>query len=487
VNTSIRNISVTPATVSATSTDRKSIVSAYIPALLLMLILGGVLLYFWGEAWFKTESFFVIFFICLAAGVIITTITSPSYIAALFLTAFILRVLIALGVYYYLYNHYGFRGFEGNDDLHWDTTARLLISGKVPLGAAVGSWFSAGYAFIAAAIYKLAGPGALAPRIFNSMIGGLVVVAGYHLTRELFSEERLARLVAVWLVLLPTLLFWSTAFHKDILISLLMTTGLYACVRMYKRGYDFVAVGLFVFSVIAITLIRTYAGHILLLTGILAAVYRAWREKNVIGSAFRILLVLIIVGGIGLALYEGIGRKEVIDVQAQYVERGASLEKSMEKITSRQQNKGVSALMYSFPLPVRLLVGPFLSLLSPVPPGFAWSRNFSYSVLSVFQPLQLLLFPYIVFGFGIALFRPHDRAPGMILLLPAISITLAASSIYAIGQIPKYRIMIEPLLVIMAVRIYYESTFSRRGIFLLCSLMAGISAVAIYVFLKFIV
>lgn len=457
--------------------------SYYMMALISGLLFLGFLIHAWGQEWVDLNSFLLIFFICLVSGTAVTCISSPRFIVPLFLTAFLIRVVLAIIVYHYLLENYGFKGLEGNDDLYWDSIGRQLASGRVPLAEALRKYFSIGFGLVTAGVYKVGGYSYLNPRVLNSLFGAWVAVAGYHLAHEIFEDERLARRVALWLVFFPVLLFWSTAFHKDILICLFMTVGVYACLRMYKRGTGFLTLCLFFSSVIFITLIRTLAGPILILTGITAIIFRA-KRKNLVSGGIGMLVFLTFALGVGIFIYKEIGRQEMVDIQGQYLDRAQSLENSSKKIADKQAHKGVSAIMYAGPPLLRFISGPIITLISPVPPGFVWRQNFSYSFLSMFQPLQLLLFPYIVIGFCRGLLKPQARAIGVVLLLPAIVVTLVANSFYAVGQITKYRIMVEPLLLILAAWVYHTSSSETRKLYLVCSIIAALLAGVTYYILR---
>ncbi|NCD09647.1 MAG: hypothetical protein EOL98_09500 [Negativicutes bacterium] len=443
-------------------------------------ILMIVLLFSWNENWFDLSSFMLIFVSCMIAGSTAILAFRSSHLFSLFLVGFLLRVLLAIGVYYYLANYYGFRGFEGNDDLYWDTTAKAILSGRIGWDQALRESFSAGFSLLTALIYKFAGLNPLGPRIVNSMFGALIPIVSYWLTLELFYDFKLARRVAVWLVFLPVLLFWSTAFQKDILICLCMTIGVYACIRLYKRNINIWSLIMLSASVILMSLLRTFAVYILILSGFFAVVYRAKRSGFVSGVAVAMLFVLFSVA-IGVLLSKVIGRHETFDLQGELTNRAASFEKSSQRLASGQ---GVSSLLTAAPRPVRLVIGPVITILSPVPPGFAWKRNFSYSYMSLFQPLQLWFFPFLVLGGIRAIRSSQARVDGVPLLLPAIVIALIANSFYAVGQITKYRIMIEPLLILIVVWAHYSSTSATRKICLVAAVGTAFLALFGYFVLR---
>lgn len=452
-------------------------------SIFMALLLLGILVVAWDEPWFKPASSMLAFFICLVAGTAVVWVTSPRFMVTLFLSGFFLRVALAILVYQYLSVDYGFKGFEGNDDLYWDQMARVLISGDVGWNEALRKYFSAGYVLVTATVYEVTGYNPLNPRIVNSLFGAWIGVAGYHLAREIFHDERLARRVVLWLTFFPVLLFWSTAFQKDILISLLVTIGMYACLRLYKRGSDVGTLCILFAAITAITLIRGFAGPMLALAGMLAIAYRA-RRKNLFSGGLSVLTVAAVAVGVGFLIYQGIGRQEILDVQGQYLDRAANFERSSASAAQRQAQGGVASVMYAGPRALRLIAGPVITLLSPVPPGFSWQSNFSYSFLSLFQPLQLLLFPYFLIGMARSVSRADARRKGVMLLLPPIVIALVANSFYAVGQITKYRVMVEPLLLILAGWIYYSSSPRQRRLYFVGSVIAGLLAACMYYILR---
>jgi hypothetical protein len=440
----------------------------------------GVLAWAMGKSWFELNSFLLLFFICLVVGVLLILAIGPRFLLPLFMAGFFLRVSLAIGVYYYLVTYYGFKGLEGNDDLYWNSVAKMLVSGKVSWHEALQEYFSVGFSFLTAAVYEIGGVNFLNPRIVNSLFGALIPVASYHLTQEIFADEKLSRRVANWLTFLPVLLFWSTAFHKDILICLCMTVGIYACVRLYKRGISIVVFAWLFVSIVLMILLRTFAGYILVLSSMVAVAYRA-KRRNILTGVLGILVFSVFIAGVGVIIYKGMGREETADIQGGILDRSASFEKSSEKIAA---GRGVSSILTSLPRPVRLVIGPVITLLSPIPPGFAWKKSFGYSCMSLFQPLQFLILPFILLGFSRAVIQTNARTAGALLLLPAIGITLISNSFYAVGQITKYRIMVEPLLIILAVWAYHTSSLRIRQYCLVIALSAPLLMMAVYIILR---
>jgi hypothetical protein len=236
-------------------------------------------------------------------------------------------------------------------------------------------------------------------------------------------------------------------------------------------------------SVVAIFLLRTFAGYILILT-CLCAVYYRLKKSSLVEGVGTILIFFILFMAIAFFVTKHMGREEVVNFQSAIIERAKSFEQSSEKIADRQYQKGVSSIMYAGPRALRLITGPVITLISPVPPGFAWKSNFSHSFLSVFQPLQLLLLPFFIFGFIKALFDPEARTSGVLLLLPPVMITLIANSFYAAGMITKYRIMVEPLLLILAAWIYHISSPKKRILFFTVSILLAFLTAAVYLILR---
>lgn len=443
------------------------------------------LFYFSDETWLPLDSMLLILAICLVGGLLTTILTSPFSIVLIFCSAFFIRATASIFIYRYLYLYYGFQGFEGNDDVFWDEQAKLLLSGGVSTEQALKEFFSAGYTFLISGVYLIGEPNPLTPRIVNSLVGSLVCVAGYHLANELFHDKRLARRIASLMAFFPVLIYWSAAFQKDILISLFMTTGVYACVKMYKQGFSIAMAVLLLLSVVAELFLRIFAGHLLAITALVALAYRA-KRKSLIGGTIGSIVMVVLILGIGSFVVSFSGRSDLTDFQEQYASRAQGFAQSSEKIARGGFADGVSARLTSAPLPVRLVIGPIITLISPVPPGFAWETNFVHSLLSVFQPLQLLLLPYIVAGIYRTLFKTNVRTSGMILLLPAIAVSLVANSFYAVGQITKYRIMIEPLLLLIAVWVYHSSSSNLRIRYFALSALLALSAIGSYIILKYL-
>lgn len=431
-----------------------------------------------GKPWFGLESQGIWIMSCAVVGMIMAFSTVPPFVARVCSGALFLRLAVALCCFGYLYSSYGFAGFEGNDDLHWDRQARQVVGGQSRWQDVLRNDFSPGYVLVTAATYKAVGAGPLAPRILNALLGSLLVLAVYVLARELQGDEGLSRLAAYWIALSPVLVYWSITFQKDILLALVLCFGLLMCVRLFRGGATLPIIVYLAASAVTLALIRPLAAHILLFTIGLSAVYRlkvrgVMRGISAVGTmALATILVMA-------AIAFGLDRTDLTDFQTQYLDRAAGFERS-----AVQAEGGVSTLLAGWPRTVRMLIGPVITVLSPLPPRLVWDDNFSYSFMSLFQPLQVLLLPYFVARLWKVVTDRSLRRTGAVLLVPAIILALAANSVYAVGQITKYRVMVEPLILLLGAWEFRYASRAARAACLLISGSLAAGAVLGYVLLK---
>ena len=432
--------------------------------------------------WFIPSSFGSVFFVCLIIGsatVWLTDWRHRRFLLFTFLIAFFVRVILAIVFYYYLLFYYGYNGFEMNDDWWWDFHGKLVASGGL---AALQTQFSAGYILFNAVIYKLAGPYPLNVRVANALIGALIPLAGFHLSKRLFeNDERLARRVATWLVWWPSQLVFSGLQQKDIVLALALTTGTLAIIQMYRDGVRLSSAMLFLGSLVIAASIRNFAADLLVLTAMFAAVHASYRNKRLFAGVWLLILVVGLASGIGYILQHVIGTGSVFAIQEQYLYRSEGIIHEVENAIWSQPS-GVNSLLFGPLAPLRVVVGSVVFLVSPFPPAFTWQTNFSASLLSLATPLWFLLLPYIFVAI-MRLIRKQRESMLLLVMLPVLA-TMVANAWLVSGTIPRQRVMVEPLIVLLAAWGFHISSPVQRWHCLLWSTALVSLSAGLYTFLR---
>lgn len=157
----------------------------------------------------------------------------------LFLVAIILRFLMALIVY-----ELGLIDVIKDEDgsgwvvgsfykLQWEREG-LGPDAVITLMRKAYNDTNKGYFYLTGYLYYFIDPERLTVAALNCLVGALTTVYSYRLTRSLYSE-RSARLVAFWMCVLPSLVFWSAQTIKEPVVILLEILAIYGAVKVSAR------------------------------------------------------------------------------------------------------------------------------------------------------------------------------------------------------------------------------------------------------------
>jgi 4-amino-4-deoxy-L-arabinose transferase-like glycosyltransferase len=95
-----------------------------------------------------------------------------------------------------------------------------------------GGW---GMLYIVAVIYRLLGQNMLAVQFFNSILGAATAPIIYLCARHIFSNQRAARLTAMFVAFFPSLVLWSAQGLKDGPIVFLLSFAMLATLKLGER------------------------------------------------------------------------------------------------------------------------------------------------------------------------------------------------------------------------------------------------------------
>lgn len=422
--------------------------------------------------------------VCYALGVLLIGLTSRAhytFLLHIFSSAFFLRIAIAIVVYSYLSSMYGYGGFEGNDDIWWDLQARLALSGGESLWDAASSQFSPGYVFFNAFIYQSLGISPLAARMGNAFVGALVPVVGFHLALKLTGDESLARKVATAMIWWPGLLVFSVLQQKDILLALAMTIGAVGLINVARDGLHWRSVALVGMSILLGLSLRNLAADILVVMCLFILFYLAVRKAEILAAVVPIVIGLIVL--LAFYLFPDVVPQApaVLDVQGQYVSRSQTV---FERLSGavESQDSGISGILLTTPPIVRIAIGSILTLIAPFPPTFNLNTSFQSSLLSLGSPLILFTLPFFLLGVWKTVRGKFDRLT-LVLIFPILA-TAAANAVAYSGLVARYRIMVEPYMIIIALWAFYTSSTRLRWTLFAVTAGGGLIALLGYILVK---
>ncbi len=152
--------------------------------------------------------------VLLTAGISVRLSGGSRFLAALFLGAFSLRLVVALGTYWGALM-LGQKGI--GDEVSFNELAWAIAQAWRGLGPAVASNWGGHYATLSAAIYLVSGENMLVLKVMNAGIGAGVAVAIAYLGSRLFTDERIGRVAGLLTAGFPSMVFWSALNIRDAL------------------------------------------------------------------------------------------------------------------------------------------------------------------------------------------------------------------------------------------------------------------------------
>lgn len=237
---------------------------------------------------------------CGAALLVINRDTeNRSFLLRIFFIGLILRSSLAL-----IINLLELEEFFGPDALYYDWLAYIL-SGYW-LGDIPGSYIDLikirdtsqsgwGMSYIVATIYFFAGRNMLAAQLFCSVLGAATAPVTYLCSKQIFSNNRVAK-ISGWIVALcPSLIIWSSQMLKDGIIVFLLMTSILSVIHLEKK-YSLSYFAIMIVSLMGILSLRFYIFYMLVVA--IVGCFAVGRPLNPLTIVRRMIVLLFI----GLAL-----------------------------------------------------------------------------------------------------------------------------------------------------------------------------------------
>lgn len=404
------------------------------------------------------------FFIFLLAGLTVFFIykylgpEERGYLASLFIIAFLLRVLLSVGLY--TYNHMaGWEGFASGDDRLYTLKAWQLclrFAGDY-YGRTLDLVKHAGsprhginsFTYLLAAFFKIFGFNALASKFVNCYIGALTPVIIYLIAKTIF-DVRTAKLAAFLTAFYPSLVRWSVCNLKDPLIILMLYSSILLLTLILNKGLKAVyVISLALASYVLFHLQFLYFSGIFLC--FIAAVFAApdfaykFRRKTVCLLAFSLVFLFAIV-----FVRELLYKYRLLDLLYNVSTYQAGVARSDDAgylLFPRWYYDNIrTGYLQLWPLAMIFMEGFVYFFFSPFP----WSIG-SVDQLAAFPQVAVWYVMFILSVFGLArAFRLKPKECSIILIFLLISLPVWIITTGNIGASFRHRDHFAPLVFIFS-------------------------------------
>jgi hypothetical protein len=358
-------------------------------------------------------------FLRLFLGAVAVNQEDQAWLIRLCFLALLLRVVMALSVYFGPLDRIAFAEDQsGYDILPQHLTRFWQGAGPEPTFLFEGSHAQRiGYYCFVAAQYFVFGVSPLVPRVVNSLGGALLVIYAYRLAHHVFGQAE-AKLAAVWTALFPSLVLWSALNLRDVWLALTILVIIWHTLLLRER-VSVPSLGILLVGMVWIYYNRPYLCGIMavVVTGMLVlARSEHWGRDLCIAGLFLALLFVL-----QLQLGGGESRLEFASLaRIEHYRKGMS--------NSRWAHSGyLSDVNVTNPVELLLFLpaGVIYFLLSPFP----WQISSLRQLITL--PEILVWYwtvPYVLSSARQAL-RDRTRRP-LALLVPLAVISFA----YALGS-----------------------------------------------------
>jgi 4-amino-4-deoxy-L-arabinose transferase-like glycosyltransferase len=164
--------------------------------------------------------------------------THGKFLLQLFLVALLIRVLVGSGIF-----TFSGQGFFGGDAYTYDFFGHLQMqawNGDTYAANIVNEYLSKlgaawGMIDFVAAIYEIVGRNMLAVQLVNCALGAATVPIIFHCAYLVTNNTRVARIAALAVAFMPSLVLWSSQGLKDGPIMFLLALAILATLKLQER------------------------------------------------------------------------------------------------------------------------------------------------------------------------------------------------------------------------------------------------------------
>jgi hypothetical protein len=215
------------------------------------------------------------------------------FLLQVFVSALLLRALLATAIYYLR-----LQGFFGGDALTYDQHGYALA--LVWQGQLTYQEFThgnvhdfLGMPYLVAVIYSIVGRNTLAVQLFNSVLGAATAPVVYICAQRIFQNVRVARVASLLVAFYPSLILWSSQALKDAPIMLLLTLTMLATLKLGER-FSLKYLVVLLFSLFGLLSMRFYIFYLMIVA--VGAGFMIGVRQFTAQSFVRQLVIVVCVG-----------------------------------------------------------------------------------------------------------------------------------------------------------------------------------------------
>jgi hypothetical protein len=241
----------------------------------------------------------------LAAAIAISRAADRKFLLSVFLAALLLRMIVGFAIF--ISNA---QAFFGGDAFTYDWFAYMQSLGWAGdhssqevamtfIGKGGSGW---GMVYLVAAIYHVLGRNMLATQLLNAVLGATTAPIIFLSAWEVFKNIRVARLAAYAVAFMPSLVLWSAQGLKDGPIMFLLALSILATLKVRER-FSVTWLAVLIATLLGVLAFRFYVFYMLVaaIGGALLIGTRAFNALSLVRQ-----FVLLVVLGLTMTLFGSI-------------------------------------------------------------------------------------------------------------------------------------------------------------------------------------
>lgn len=183
------------------------------------------------------------------------------FLVQIFLSALLVRMILGAVIFYFeLYNFFGpdAGGYNLKGQLmteFWFGQVNMNDPATIEaISMSGGSW---GMNYLTGVLYAIFGPSMLVVQSFSAVFGAATAPMIYFCAKQIYVNQRVARLSAIAIAFFPSFIIWSSQMLKDGFIVFLLVLAMTMVFQLQKK-FSYAAIGFLIFSLIGIMSLRFY-------------------------------------------------------------------------------------------------------------------------------------------------------------------------------------------------------------------------------------
>jgi 4-amino-4-deoxy-L-arabinose transferase-like glycosyltransferase len=344
------------------------------------------------------------------------------FLQRLFTIALALRVILASVTYVF-----GIEAFFGGDSITYDLAGQALCNSWFNLPQdnlssyylnfatrASGSGF--GMAYLVAVIYSVLGRNPLAVQFFNSVLGAATACLIYSCAKEIFKNNRVAKVAAIFVGVFPSMILWSSQALKDGIICFLLGLAMNSLFSLQKK-FNYFNIILLIISLTSIYTLRFYI-FFAFAVAIFGSLFLN-TQKSVASLARQVLVLIFITLGL---TYLGVLRNAQTNIET-YGSLGSLQNSRLDMATSAESGFGQDIDVSTPTGAIQALpIGLAYLMLAPFP----WQvTNFRQAITLPEVVIWWSLIPFLIMGIWFTLKNKLRESVAILLLTLLLTISYA--------------------------------------------------------------